>query len=44
MAKYKVPYQLQVPMGGVSLTGGRFRDVFENNIRFLKGFDVDRML
>ncbi len=44
MAKYKVPYQLQVPMGGVRLTGGRFRDVFENNIRFLKGFDVDRML
>ena len=44
MAKYAVPYQLQVPMGGVRLTGGRFRDVFENNIRFLKGFDMDRML
>ena len=24
MAKYAVPYQLQVPMGGVQLTGGRF--------------------
>lgn len=44
MEKYKVPYQLEVPMGGVRLTGGRFQRVFENNIRFLKGFDLDRML
>ena len=44
MAKYAVPYALQVPTGGVRLTGGRFLRVFENNIRFLKGFDADRML
>lgn len=42
--KYKAPYVLNVPMGGVKLTGGRYQRVFENNIRFLKGFDVDRML
>ena len=44
MAKYAVPYTVSAPTGGVRLTGGRFRQVFENNIRFLKGFDLDRML
>lgn len=44
MQKYKVDYALRVPMGGVKLTGGRFQHVFENNIRFLKDFDLDRML
>ena len=44
MEKYRVPYRLQVPMGGVRLTGGRYKRVFENNVRFLKDFDVDRML
>jgi len=42
--KYAVPYQLKAPMGGVRLTGGRLGRVFENNIAFLKGFDMDRML
>ena len=42
--KYAVPYKLEVPMSGVRLTGGRFKSAFDNNIRFLKGFDLDRML
>ena len=44
MAKYAVDYLLKKPTGGVTLTGGRFRRAFENNVRFLKGFDADRML
>lgn len=44
MEKYKVPYRLQAPMGGVRLTGGRYKKVFDNNVRFLKDFDVDRIL
>lgn len=44
MGKYKVAYRLNVPMGGVKLTGGRFQQVYENNICFLKDFDLDRML
>ena len=42
--KYAVPYRANAPMGGVRLTGGRFLRAFENNISFLKGFDLDRML
>ena len=42
--KYAVPYRCRAPMGGVALTGGRFQKAFENNTRFLKGFDLDRML
>ena len=42
--KYAVPYQLQAPMTGVRLTGGRLERMFRNNIDFLKGFDLDRML
>ena len=44
MEKYAVPYKVQVPMGNVRLTDGRLKKAFENNIEFLKGFDVDRML
>lgn len=33
-----------VPVGGVTLTGGRLKKVWDNNISFLKGFDLDRML
>ena len=44
MNKYQAPYRLKAPTGGVRLTDGRFKTVFENNIRFLKGFDVDRIL
>ena len=44
MGKYAVDYLLKVPMGKVHLTGGRFFRAFENNLSFLKGFDMDRML
>jgi len=44
MEKYAVPYKLEVPISGVRLTEGRYQRAFENNIRFLKGFDLDRML
>ena len=42
--KYAVEYALKAPMGGVKLTGGRLKKAFDNNVSFLKGFDVDRML
>lgn len=42
--KYRVPYRLSVPMGGVKLEGGRLGRAFANNLGFLKGFDLDRML
>ena len=42
--KYAVPYKLNAPMSGVRLTGGRLGKMFSNNIEFLKGFDIDRML
>ena len=44
MAKYRRPYKLEVPSSGVRLTGGRLKRAFDNNIRFLKGFDPDRIL
>ena len=44
MGKYKVAYRADVPVGGVRLTGGRLKQAFDNNIAFLKGFDIDRML
>ena len=44
MAKYAVPYALSVAEGKVTLTGGRLGRAFENNVNFLKGFDLDRML
>lgn len=44
MEKFKIPYKVDVPTGSVKLTGGRLKKAFENNIEFLKGFDVDRML
>ena len=44
MQKYAAKYKLNVPKRGVTLTGGRFRRAFENNIAFLKGFDLNRML
>ena len=42
--KYSVHYKLKAPIGGVELTDGRFKKAFDNNIGFLKGFDVDRIL
>lgn len=44
MSKYAIEYKLRAPTGGVELTGGAFKRAFDNNIAFLKGFDVDRML
>lgn len=40
----KVPYLLQAPVKGVKLLDGRFLSAFNNNIAFLKRFDIDRML
>ncbi|MBQ4088410.1 MAG: glycoside hydrolase family 127 protein [Clostridia bacterium] len=44
MAKYAVEYKLNKPMGGVKLTGGVLKTAFDNNVNFLKDFDMDRML
>lgn len=44
MAKYAVPYRVEVPTSGVHLTGGRLKAAFDNNLRFLKDFDLDRIL
>ena len=44
MGKYAVEYRINKPMGGVQLTGGALKDAFENNVSFLKKFDMDRML
>ena len=44
MRKYAVEYRINKPMGGVQLTGGALKDAFENNVSFLKKFDMDRML
>lgn len=39
-----VPDQLFTPLHGVTLTGGLFRQVFDNNVQFLlKRLDLDRM-
>ena len=40
----KIPDQVQIPYGGVKLTGGRLKTLWDNNISFLKRFDLDRML
>lgn len=42
--KNEIKDSLFSPVSGVELTGGLFRDVFENNIRYLKRLDVDAML
>lgn len=43
-ARMAVPDQLFTPLHGVTLTGGLFRRVFDNNIQFtLKRLDMDRM-
>ena len=44
MEKYRIHYCLQAPNGGVTLTGGRFKKAFDNNVSFLKKFDLDRIL
>lgn len=43
-SKLKVPDKLFTPLHGVKLTGGLFREVFDNNIKFnLTQLDKDRM-
>ena len=44
MAKYRRPYKLEVPSSGVRLTRGRLKRAFDDNLKFLKGFDTDRIL
>lgn len=39
-----IPDKVQIPRGGVTLTGGRLKTLWDNNISFLKRFDLDRML
>ena len=42
--KYQVPFTASAPTSGVKLTGGRLKAAFDHNIRFLKSFDLDRIL
>lgn len=42
--KNKVKDRLFNPLHGVRLTGGLFKDTFENNIGYLKRIDLDAML
>ncbi len=42
--KYLVKNSAFPPVGNVRLTGGRLKTVFDNNIAFLKKFDLDRMM
>ena len=44
MSKYAIPYRVEVPTGKVRITEGRLRHTIDNNIEFLKGFDLDRLL
>lgn len=44
MNETRINYSLKVPVGGVQLTGGRFMKAFDNNIAFLRKFDLDRIL
>ena len=39
-----IPDKVNLAYGGVKLTGGRLKTLFDNNISFLKRFDLDRML
>lgn len=41
--KLAVKDQLFTPLHGVRLTGGLFRQVFDNNIRFTQRLEMDRM-
>lgn len=42
-SRMAVPDKLFTPLHGVRLTGGLFRKVFDNNIRFTQRLDHDRM-
>lgn len=42
--KRQIPFNASAPTSGVRLTGGRLKTAFERNIRFLKRFDLDRLL
>ena len=39
-----IPNKVNPLIGGVTLTEGRLAEVWDNNVRFLKRFDTDRML
>ena len=39
----KIPDKVNLAYSGVKLTGGRLKTLFDNNISFLKRFDLDRM-
>lgn len=41
---YQIPDKVHIPYNGVKLTGGRLKTLWDNNISFLKRFDLDRML
>ncbi|MBE6732156.1 MAG: hypothetical protein E7564_10755 [Ruminococcaceae bacterium] len=40
----KIKNKVNLLFSGVKLTGGRLYEVFENNIKFLKRFDFDRLM
>ena len=40
----KVKNKVNLLFSGVKLEGGRLAEVFENNVKFLKRFDFDRMM
>ena len=42
-AKLAVPDRLFTPLRGVRLTGGLFRQVFDNNIQFIQRLEMGRM-
>ncbi len=42
--KLKIQNKVSAPVNGVTLTDGKLSEAFENNIAFLKRFDIDRML
>ena len=44
MEKYAVQYKVDVPMADVRLTDGRLKRSFDENVHFLKDFDLNRML
>lgn len=43
-SRLKIKNRIQTPFGGVRFTGGRLKTAFDNQISFLKRFDLDRMM
>ena len=44
MAREVIRPRAEVPVSGVKLTGGVFRQAFENNIGYLKSLSMDSIL